>query len=89
MSSLFYTAFGPSLLGGGANCLLGPQVDVPVRFGAEYARRLLAAFLEPETRLGDVVQRLAKGFIDDHDNPLGLIFSLYRGMDTRLVGRDG
>jgi hypothetical protein len=85
MSSLFYTAFGPPLLGKGANCILGPQIDVPAVFAVEYAMRLFGRFLRPETRLGDVVQQLNRSFIDDHQNPLGLIFSLYRGLDTRLV----
>ena len=85
MSSRFYTAFGPPLLGKGANCILGPQIDVPAIFATEYATRLFDHFLRPETRLGDVVQQLTRDFIDDHQNPLGLIFSLYRGLDTRLV----
>ena len=85
MSSLFYTAFGPPLLGKGANCILGPQIDVPAVFATEYATRLFERFLCPGTRLGDVVRQLTRDFIDDHQNPLGLIFSLYRGLDTRLV----
>jgi hypothetical protein len=85
MSSRFYTAFGPPLLLKGANCILGPQIDVPAVFAAEYATRLFEHFLHPETRLGDVVQQLTREFIDKHQNPLGLIFSLYRGLDTRLV----
>jgi len=85
MSSRFYTAFGPPLLEKGANCILGPQIDVPAVFAAEYATRLFERFLSPGTPLGDVVQQLTRGFIDDHQNPLGLIFSLYRGLDTRLV----
>jgi hypothetical protein len=85
MSSRFYTAFGPPLLAKGANCLLGPQVDVPAVFAAEYAHRLFERFLRPGTRLGDVVRDLTREFIDHHQNPLGLIFSLYRGLDTRLI----
>jgi hypothetical protein len=85
MSSRFYTAFGPPLLRKGANCILGPQIDVPAVFATEYAMRLFSDFLRPETRLGDVVQQLTRKFIDDYQNPLGLIFSLYRGLDSRLV----
>ena len=85
MSSRFYTAFGPPLLGKGANCILGPQVDVPAAFAAEYALRLFDEFLRPGTRLGDIVRQLTQEFIIHHRNPLGLIFSLYRGLDTRLV----
>jgi hypothetical protein len=85
MSSRFYTAFGPPLLAKGANCLLGPQVDVPAAFAAEYACRLFDQFLRPGTRLGDIVRELTQEFVITYRNPLGLIFSLYRGLDTRLV----
>jgi hypothetical protein len=60
MSSRFYTAFGPPLLAKGANCLLGPQIDVPAVFATEYACRLFGQFLRPETRLGDVVRQLTR-----------------------------
>ena len=84
MSSMFYDAFGLELLKGGANCVLGPQVDLPSPFAAEYAIALFSRFLNGE-RLGDVVQDIARQCLLDRHNPLGLIVSMYRGLDTRLV----
>jgi hypothetical protein len=84
LASAFYPAFGHHLLHGGARCLIGPQIDLPRAFAREYAIRLFSAFLIPHTKLGDIVHDLARTFLDEHRNPLGLIFSLYRGIDVHL-----
>lgn len=84
LSSLFYQAFGHHLLRHGARCLIGPQIDLPRAFAREYTTKLFSAFLQPRTKLGDVVRTLAREFADDYHNPLGLIFSLYRGIDVHL-----
>lgn len=84
VSSLLYSTFGQALLCNGARCLIGPQVDLPPAFAYEYTRRLFTLFLEPGAKLGDIVRTLARTFIDDHANPLGLMFSLYRGIDVHL-----
>lgn len=84
LSSHFYQAFGHHLLQHGARCLVGPQIDLPREFAREYTQRLFTEFLQPDTRLGDVMRDLAREFADDMRNPLGLIFSLYRGMDVHL-----
>jgi hypothetical protein len=84
MSSLFFPAFGHHLLHYGARCLIGPQIDLPRAFAREYATRLFTAFLESRTKLGDIVRALAREFANDYRNPLGLIFSLYRGIDVHL-----
>lgn len=84
LASLFYPAFGRYLLDYGARCLVGPQVDLPRVFAREYTERLFTAFLEPGAKLGDIVRSLARTFADEHGNPLGLIFSLYRGLDVHL-----
>jgi hypothetical protein len=84
LASVFYPSFGHHLLQHGARCLLGPQVDLPRGFAGAYTERLFEAFLEPGAKLGDVVRALARSFADEQGNPLGLIFSLYRGMDVHL-----
>lgn len=85
LASMFYPAFGYHLLRRGARSLVGPQIDLPRAFAREYATRLFSAFLEPHTKLGDIVRDLAREFLDRYHNPLGLIFSLYRGMDVHLA----
>lgn len=68
----------------GANCVLGPQIDVPVAFAREYTLALIAAFQRPRTRLGDVVRNLARTYLDRHHTPLALAFALHRGLDTHI-----
>lgn len=85
MGSPFYTTFARDLLARGANCLIGPQIDIPICFAADYAVHLLDRFLVPQARLGEVVRELSRTFLDDYSNPLGLTYSLYRGIDTRLA----
>ena len=87
LASAFYPAFGYHLLHRGARCLIGPQIDLPRAFAREYATRLFDAFLVPGTKLGDIVRGLAREFLDAHRNPLGLIFSLHRGIDVHLAAR--
>ncbi|MGY5283285.1 hypothetical protein [Nocardia gipuzkoensis] len=84
MATLFYRSFGLHLLQSGARCLVGPQVDMPVSFAREYTERLFSQFLQPDRRLGDIVRDLTREFADTFRNPLGLIFSLYRGIDVHL-----
>ncbi|GAA3005486.1 hypothetical protein [Actinokineospora diospyrosa] len=89
LASVFYPAFGHHLLHHGARCLVGPQIDLPRAFARVYALRLFAAFLVPHTRLGDAVRGLTREFLDRYRNPLGLIFSLYRGIDVHLAPGEG
>ncbi|QXJ21312.1 hypothetical protein AGRA3207_002151 [Actinomadura graeca] len=85
LGSMYHPSFGRLLLGAGANCLVGPQVDVTPRFAREYAMEFFRLFFERGTRIGDVVHRLARRLLLDHANPLGLAISLYRGLDTHLA----
>ncbi|MBE8517036.1 hypothetical protein ILP97_05835 [Amycolatopsis sp. H6(2020)] len=82
--SAFYAGFGKVLLGNGGRCLIGPQIDLPPAFACEYSHRLFSAFLDSGAKLGDIVRSLARVFVDEHANPLGLMFSLYRGIDVHL-----
>ncbi|MFI6043606.1 hypothetical protein ACIA8C_18375 [Nocardia sp. NPDC051321] len=85
VDSTFYSSFGGAMLDkNGGRCLVGPQLNLPPVFAAEYSRQLFTEFLRPETKLGDLMQNLAQKFIDVHKNPLGLMFALYRGIDVHL-----
>lgn len=84
VTSAFYSAFGKALLGNGGRCLIGPQIDLPPAFACEYSRRLFTEFIDSGAKLGDIVRSLARSFAEDHHNPLGLMFSLYRGIDVHL-----
>ncbi|MCT2589537.1 hypothetical protein LHJ74_06300 [Streptomyces sp. N2-109] len=84
LSSDFYPSFGRQLLDMGARCLVGPQIDLPRAFAREYTARFFTSFLDKGGRIGDITQALARDFAREHGNPLGLIFSLHRGMDVHL-----
>ncbi len=84
VGSAFYAAFGKVLLGNGGRCLIGPQIDLPPAFACEYSQRLFTEFLDSGAKLGDIVRSLARVFVDEYANPLGLMFSLYRGIDVHL-----
>ncbi len=89
IASFFYSSFGLALLERGANCLIGPQIDLPVGFAKEYTSRFFAKFLRrPGMAIGDITRTLARDFIDRHHTPLGLIFTLHRGLDTHLAWRE-
>src|SRR5262249_45826476 len=45
MSSMFCASFGRILLQNGANCLLGPQIDIPPVFACAYAHELVPRLL--------------------------------------------
>lgn len=83
LASQFYSSFGAVLLRSGVNCLIGPQVDLPPLFAYEYAHRFFAEFLRG-TRVGDIIQNMTRVLADTCENPLGLVVSLYRGLDTHL-----
>jgi len=85
LSTHFYCSFSHELLRKAANCLLGPGVRVPGPFAAKYAIELLARFLEPHCRLGTAMRDVTRYLMDHCHTPLGLIYGLYRGLDTRLV----
>lgn len=90
--SVFFQAFAPIFLQLGANCLVGPQTNVPAVFADEYARRLLKIMLvnnsgEESPRLGVAMRDLARQFLEDCHNPLALIYSSHRGTDVRFKRR--
>ena len=82
MESLFYHSFAAELLVRKATCVVGAQIDVPLALAPEYARRFFARFLKGYEHVGAIVRDLAAEFLNRYHNPLGLIFSSYRGLDT-------
>ncbi len=88
MSSQFYTSFARILLRYGASCLIGPQIDIPPAFAAEFASSFVHEVLTPRRRVGDIVHGLARDFLLSKGNPLGLAMSLYRGLDSHFAAED-
>jgi hypothetical protein len=85
LSSRFYCSFGHELIRKAANCVIGPEVRIPAVFAGTYAVELFTRFLEPRRHLGRAMQQVTRHLMDNHHTPLGLVYGLYRGLDTRLV----
>jgi hypothetical protein len=83
--SAVLSTIGSELLRYGANCLLGPQVDVPGKFSAEYAIRVVNRMFGSGARLGPTVRDLAVEFMTTLHNPIGITMGLGRGIDSRFV----
>jgi hypothetical protein len=86
ISSSFYRNFARAFLNGSACSVIGPQVAVPAVFAGEFARAFFKEFLQggPNNAVGEIIRRLRRHFLDNHGNPLGLIYELYRGSDVFL-----
>jgi hypothetical protein len=87
LNSIFYEGFAKVFLSREASAVIGPQTEVPALFAGEFARQFFEEFFlgGPENSLGRVLHRLSRKMWDDCHNPLGLVYSLYRGADLFLT----
>ncbi|MGQ4344029.1 hypothetical protein [Streptomyces sp. SAS_275] len=68
----------------GVGCLIGPQIEVNTAFGSRFTTRFFEEFFKGECA-APVVRQLTQEYILQHATPLGLAFTLVRGIDTCLV----
>ncbi|MEW2570073.1 CHAT domain-containing protein [Streptomyces sp. NPDC047070] len=73
-----------ALIHAGARGVLGPQIEMPQRFAAEYALEFVTRYLRGSETAGQIVHAVARHFADELRNPLGFAYALHCGMDTRL-----
>lgn len=85
LSPLFYDGFVPYFMAKGARGVIGSEGDVPALFAAKWAECFLNGFISGEP-LGELLLNLRRKFLSDHNNILGLLYSLYCDGDTRIVG---
>jgi CHAT domain-containing protein len=85
-TSTFYSGFGDTFLQKGACSVIGPQTDLPAIVGGEFATRFFTRFFQggPANRIADILAEERRLLFDNHHNPLGLLYSLYRGGDVFL-----
>lgn len=85
IDSLFYRAFAETFLAKDASAVIGPETDMPAVFAGQFASKFLDGFFAggPAT-VGSILFELRRHFVDQFNNPLGLLYSLYRGADVRL-----
>ncbi|HEX9942841.1 MAG TPA: CHAT domain-containing protein [Thermoanaerobaculia bacterium] len=86
LNSVFYQGFGKTFLGLRASSVIGAETELPAVFAGEFARRFFEAFFQggEQNKIGTILFRLRREFLDRYNNPLGLIYSLYRGADSYL-----
>lgn len=85
MTTMFYQSFAVELLEEGAVGLIGAQIDVPAVFAVQYAKEVFEKFFDrtntQRERLGLLLKKVNQKLLDTNHNPLGLVYSLYRGVD--------
>ena len=81
-----YKDFGPTFLGHGACSVIGPLIDIPAIFAGEFASRFFEEFFRggQDASVGEILYKLRYQFFNDYKNPLGMVYSLYRGADIYL-----
>jgi hypothetical protein len=100
INSVFYQGFASLFLGKGASTVVGPQTEIPAIFAAQFACRFLEEFFKAEDEgssiisadnsrkhprtVGAILFDLRREFLDHHNNPLGFLYSVYRGADVFL-----
>ena len=61
----------------GVRGVIATECQVPDRFAAEFAERFYIQFLEKGMTLGDSLFETRRYFITEHNNPTGLLYSMY------------
>lgn len=84
MTSVFYQGFVPTFLNRRASAVIGTQTEAPARFAGEFARRFFDRFFKGGISVGGALLEIRRELFDTHNNPLGLLYSIYRGADVRL-----
>lgn len=78
---------GNAFIEHGADGVLGPQIEMPQVFAAEYAHAFIERYLYGQETAGEICHALVRHFLDDLHNPLALTYSLHCGIDSRLETR--
>jgi hypothetical protein len=83
MSPAFYDGFVPYFMAKGARGVVGTECQTPALFAAEWARRFFERFLDGEP-LGEAFLHLRREFLEQHNNPLGLLYAVHCDGDTQI-----
>ncbi|MGO4308134.1 CHAT domain-containing protein [Cupriavidus sp. RAF12] len=84
LSSTFYDGFVPYFMSKGARGVIGTECLTPAFFATEYAKRFFIRFLGGQ-RLGEACLDLRREFMEEHGNPLGLLYAIHCDADTRIL----
>jgi hypothetical protein len=83
MSPLFYDGFVPFFMAKGARGLIGTECKTPAVFAAAWAKRFFEQFLNGAP-LGETFLALRKQFVEESNNPLGLLYAVHCDTDTQI-----
>src|SRR5690606_3850121 len=83
LSPLVYDGFVPYFMSKGARGVIGTECEVPALFAVEWARRFFDRYMQGDP-LGQIFLDLRREFFFQHNNPMGLLYSLYVDADTRV-----
>ena len=83
MSPTFYDGFVPYFMAKGARGVVGTECETPALFAAQWAQRFFERFLDGEP-LGDAFLNLRREFLEEHGNPLGLMYAVHCDGDTQI-----
>ena len=67
----------------GARGVVGTQCETPALFAAKWAERFFDRFFAGEA-IGDAFLDLRREFLEQHGNPLGLLYAVHCDGDTRI-----
>jgi hypothetical protein len=84
LTPAFYDGFVPYFMAKGARGVIGTECKTPALFAAEWATRFFERFLKGEP-IGETFLALRKEFLDQHKNPLGLLYAVYCASDTVIA----
>jgi hypothetical protein len=77
----FYGGFVPYFLGKGARGVIGTECKVPGLFASEWAKAFFDELFAGKA-LGEVVLVLRRRFLEEYNNPLGLLYGVHCDADT-------
>ena len=83
LSPTFYDGFVPYFMAKGARGVVGTECKTPALFAAEWAQQFFDRFLAGEP-LGEAFLALRQEFLEQHGNPLGLLYAVHCSGDTRI-----
>ena len=83
LSPSFYDGFVPYFMAKGARGVIGTQCKTPALFAVEWASRFFDRFLDGAA-LGEAFLDLRREFLEQHGNPLGLLYAVHCDGDTRI-----
>lgn len=83
MSPAFYDGFVPYFMAKGARGVIGTECKTPALFAVAWAKRFFERFLDGEP-LAEVFLGLRREFLEQHGNPLGLLYAVHCDGDTQV-----